>query len=64
VHDANSTLGLFKVIDGGSEAVRVLVEIGSESVNAVEIRKGLDVGDTVILSEMSADDNYDHMELK
>jgi len=44
--------------------VRVPVEIGSESVNTIEIRKGLDVGDTVILSDMSAEDNYDRVELK
>ena len=62
--DADSTVGLFKVVEGGSEAVRVPVEIGSESVNTVEIRKGLAVGDTVILSDMSADDNYDRVELK
>ncbi|HUA00097.1 MAG TPA: efflux RND transporter periplasmic adaptor subunit [Candidatus Aquilonibacter sp.] len=62
--DADSTVGLFKVVDGGNEAVRVPVEIGSESVNTVEIRKGLDVGDTVILSDMSAEDNYDRVELK
>jgi HlyD family secretion protein len=62
--DADSTVGLFKLVDGGSEAVRVPVEIGSESVNTVEIRKGLSVGDTVILSDMSAEDNYDRVELK
>jgi HlyD family secretion protein len=62
--DADSTVGLFKLTDGGSEAVRVPVEIGSESVNTIEIRKGLDVGDTVILSDMSAEDNYDRVELK
>ena len=62
--DADSTVGLFKLVEGGSEAVRVPVEIGSESVNTVEIRKGLNVGDTVILSDMSADDNYDRVELK
>ncbi|MFZ0979911.1 MAG: efflux RND transporter periplasmic adaptor subunit [Candidatus Acidiferrales bacterium] len=62
--DADSTVGLFKVVEGGSEAIRVPVEIGSESVNTVEILKGLNVGDTVILSDMSADDNYDRVELK
>jgi len=62
--DANSTVGLFKLVDGGSEAVRIPVEIGSESVNTVEIRKGLSVGDSVILSDMSAWDNYDRVELK
>lgn len=62
--DPNSTVGLFKVVNGGSEAVRVPVEIGSESVNTIEIRKGLTVGDTIILSDMSASDNYDRVELK
>jgi HlyD family secretion protein len=62
--DADSTVGLFKLVDGGSEAVRVPVQIGSESVNTVEVLKGLDVGDTVILSDMSAEDNYDRVELK
>jgi len=62
--DPNSTVGLFKVVNGGNEAVRVPVEIGSESVNTIEIRKGLTVGDTIILSDMSASDNYDRVELK
>jgi HlyD family secretion protein len=62
--DAHSTVGLFKLIDGGSEAVRVPVGIGSESVNTVEIRQGLNVGDSVILSDMSAWDSYDRVELR
>ena len=62
--EANSTVGLFKVIDDGKEAVRVQVALGRSSVNTVEIVKGLDIGDTVILSDMSAWDNNDHIELK
>jgi HlyD family secretion protein len=62
--DADSTVGLFRLVDSGREAVRVPVGIGSESVNTVEIRKGLNVGDAVILSDMSAWDNYDRVELK
>jgi HlyD family secretion protein len=62
--DANSTAGLFRVADGGKEAVRVRVELGRTSVNAVEIRKGLDAGDTVILSDMSAWDSYDRVRLQ
>jgi HlyD family secretion protein len=62
--DANSTVGLFRLVDSGRGAVRVPVGIGSESVNTVEIRKGLNVGDAVILSDMSAWDNYDRVELK
>jgi multidrug efflux pump subunit AcrA (membrane-fusion protein) len=62
--DADSTVGLFKLVDDGKEAVRVSVELGRVSVNSVEIRKGLQVGDEVILSDMSASDNVDRVELK
>jgi multidrug efflux pump subunit AcrA (membrane-fusion protein) len=62
--DADSTVGLFKVVDGGKEAMRVPVDLGRVSVNSVEIRKGLQVGDEVILSDMSASDNVDRVELK
>jgi HlyD family secretion protein len=65
--DANSTIGLFKVIGPWSdakEAVRVQVELGKTSVSYVQILKGLDVGDTVILSDMSAYDAFDRVELK
>jgi HlyD family secretion protein len=65
--EANSTVGLFKVIGPWSdakEAVRVQVELGKTSVSYVQILKGLEVGDTVILSDMSAYDNFDRVELK
>jgi HlyD family secretion protein len=42
----------------------VQVELGRTSVNTVEIKKGLQVGDTVILSDMSAWDNFDRVQLK
>jgi HlyD family secretion protein len=62
--DENSTAGLFKVVDDGKEAMRVPVGLGRASVNAVEILKGLQAGDQIILSDMSAWDNYDRVELK
>jgi len=62
--DANTTVGLFKVVDDGQEAERVKVQLGRTSVNTVEILSGLKVGDTVVLSDMSAYDNYDRVELK
>jgi HlyD family secretion protein len=49
----NSVVGLFKVVDNGGAAVRVPVEVGRASANAVEILKGLQAGDQVILSDMS-----------
>ena len=62
--EANSTVGLFKVVDDGGAAVRVQVQLGRTSVNTVEIVKGLQIGDKVILSDMSAWDNYDRVQLK
>jgi HlyD family secretion protein len=61
--DPNSTIGLFKVLNGGTEAERVNVDIGRTSVSNVEILRGLNVGDVVILSDMSADDQYDRIRL-
>jgi HlyD family secretion protein len=60
----DSTIGIFKIIDDGSEAVRVNVKLGRTSVNTVEILDGLKVGDKVILSDMSAWENFDRVRLK
>src|SRR5438128_1660295 len=60
----NSTIGIFKVTEDGSEATRVNVKLGRISVNTVEILEGLKVGDKVILSDMSAWDNFDRVRLK
>jgi HlyD family secretion protein len=51
-------------VDDGKEATRVQVQLGRTSVNTVEIVKGLEIGDKVILSDMSAWDNYDRVQLK
>src|SRR6266851_5059463 len=61
---ADSTIGIFKIIDDGSEAVRVNVKLGRSSVNTIEVVEGLKVGDKVILSDMSQWDNYDRIRLK
>jgi HlyD family secretion protein len=61
---AESTIGIFKIIDDGSEAVRINVKLGRSSVNTIEIVDGLKVGDKVILSDMSAWDNFDRIRLK
>lgn len=61
---SDSTISLFKVVDGGSEAVRVNVKLGRSSVNTVEILQGLKVGDKVILSDMSQWDNVDRVQLR
>jgi HlyD family secretion protein len=61
---SDSTVGLFKLTDDGSEAERVNVKLGRGSVNTFEIVSGLKVGDKVILSDMSAWDNFDRIRLK
>lgn len=57
----SGTVGLFKVVEGGGYAVRTQVELGRSSVNTVEIMRGLAVGDTVILSDMSQWDAVDRV---
>jgi HlyD family secretion protein len=58
-----STVGLFKE-DGEGAASRVQVKLGRSSVNTVEVMSGLNVGDTVILSDMSAWDAFDRIRLR
>jgi len=61
---ADSTIGLFKLIEDGSEAIRVNVKIGKVSVNSVQVLDGLKVGDKVILSDMSSMDAFDRIRLR
>jgi HlyD family secretion protein len=61
---SESVVGLFKLVDDGSEAVRVNVKLGKNSVNTVEILQGLQVGDKVILSDMSNWDRFDRVRLR
>jgi HlyD family secretion protein len=59
----NSTVGIFKLEPGGKEATRVQVKLGRSSVNTIEILSGLQVGDQVILSDMSAWDAFNRIRL-
>jgi HlyD family secretion protein len=61
---SDSTIGLFKLVEDGSEGLRVSVKLGKSSVNTVEILQGLKVGDKVILSDMSAWDAFDRVRLR
>jgi HlyD family secretion protein len=60
----NSLVGLFKISEDGSTASRVQVRLGRSSVNTIEVVEGLNPGDQVILSDMSAWDAYDKVRLK
>jgi HlyD family secretion protein len=61
---SDSTISLFKVVNDDSDGVRVAVKLGRSSVNTVEILQGLEVGDKVVLSDMSQWDSVDRIRLK
>jgi HlyD family secretion protein len=61
---SESTIGLFKLVAEGAEAVRVNVKLGRSSVNTIEVLQGLNAGDKVILSDMSAWESFDRVRLK
>jgi HlyD family secretion protein len=61
---SDSTVGIFKLVDGEAAAERVNVKLGRSSVNTIEVVEGLQVGDKVILSDMSAWDAFDRVRLK
>jgi len=61
---ADSTISLFKITPDGSEASRINVKLGRSSVTTIEILSGLQVGDKVILSDMSQWENVDRIRLK
>ena len=58
-----STVGLFRIVKGTSEALRVRVRLGQASVSTIVILEGLEVGDEVILSDTSAWDSADRIRL-
>jgi HlyD family secretion protein len=60
----NNTVGIFKIVNGSSDAVRTPVKLGRSSVNSIEIMSGLQPGDQVILSDTSAWDAHERISLK
>jgi len=59
-----STVGLFRLTSVNGDAARVQVALGKSSVNAIEVKSGLKVGDQVVLSDMSAWDAFDRVRLR
>ena len=59
-----STVGLFKLDKETGEANRAQVQLGRSSVNTIEILGGLAEGDEVVLSDMSAWDQFDRIRLR
>lgn len=61
---AESSVGIFKVDKNKGEAQRVNVLLGRASVNLIEVKNGLQVGDSVIISDMSQFDNTSRVRIK
>jgi HlyD family secretion protein len=59
-----STIALFKIVDAQGHAERTQVRVGRSSVNTMEIVSGLNVGDQVVVSDMSAWDAVDRVRLR
>jgi HlyD family secretion protein len=58
----NATITLFKLTEDG-HAVQTRVELGRSAVSQIEVRSGLQPGDQVILSDMSAHDSFERIRI-
>jgi HlyD family secretion protein len=61
---AESTVGIFRLLPGGREAERVNVQLGRGSATSVEVLHGLNPGNVVILSDMSQYDGAERVRLR
>jgi HlyD family secretion protein len=59
-----STITLFRLTGDTGYAERIQVQVGRSSVNTIEITSGLNAGDQVVLSDMSAWDAVDRVRLR
>ncbi|MDQ2890169.1 MAG: HlyD family efflux transporter periplasmic adaptor subunit [Gemmatimonadota bacterium] len=62
--EPESTVGLFRLTNGGKEAQRVNVKLGRASVNMVEVLQGLSAGEKIITSDMSGSDTQNRVRLQ
>ncbi|HZI21061.1 MAG TPA: HlyD family efflux transporter periplasmic adaptor subunit [Gemmatimonadales bacterium] len=60
----NSTIGMFKLTADGRYATQVQVQVGRSSVSTIEVLRGLNAGDSVILSDMSQWDKVERVRIK
>jgi multidrug resistance efflux pump len=60
---SNSLVAMFKLTEDGHYADRVQVQVGRSSMSTIEIQRGLKVGDSVVLSDMSQWDNADRVKI-
>ena len=61
---AETTVGLFRMVKGSDYAERVTIRLGRSSVNTIQVLDGLAEGDVVILNDMSQWDRFDRVKIK
>ena len=61
---ADAAVGIFKVLKNKGEAERVTVQLGRASVNTIEVKGGLQIGDSVIISDMTQFDDKPRVRIK
>jgi HlyD family secretion protein len=61
---APGKVGIWKLSSDGSEATMVPVDLGSASVSAVQVLRGLAVGDKIIISDMSQYEDATRIRIK
>lgn len=61
---ADQSVGLFRLIPGSTDAVRTTVRFGASSVDKIVVLDGLEVGDEIILSDMSRYDASDKVRIR
>ncbi len=59
----NSAVTVFRIAPDGRYASRVRVKLGRASVNTIEVLSGLQPGDRIVLSDMTAEDGHDRIRL-
>jgi multidrug resistance efflux pump len=62
--EGESTVGLFRLDPDGRHATRVPVTLGRTSVRTIQIARGLNVGDRVIISDMSQWANVERVRIR
>jgi len=60
----DATVELFKLMKDSDLAVRSKIKLGRSSVSTIEVKEGLQEGDSVVLSDMTAWDNADRVRLR
>lgn len=61
---AENSIELYRLARGGKTAERVRVQLGSISANTVQVRRGLNAGDKVVLSDIGSSEGANRVRIR